>query len=70
MSAYFERKVLLRRPVLAAFVAIQVRAMEGTLHTLYILSNCFQEALPCVGNLIFISAIRFVNLHSKGGGGL
>ena len=70
MSVYFERKVLLRTPLLAAFFAMQMRAMEGTLHTLYIVSNCFQEALPCVGNLIFNSAIRFVNLNSKWAGGL
>ena len=69
MSVYFDRKVLLRRPVLAAFSAMQMRAMEGPLHTLYIVSNCFQEALPCVGNLIFNSAIRFVNLNSREWGG-
>ena len=45
---------------------MQMRATEGTLHTLYIVSKCFQKVLLCVGNLIFNSAIRFVNLNSKG----
>ena len=54
------------RPVLAAFVGMQMRATEGTLHTLYIVSKCFQKVLLCIGNLIFNSAIRFVNLNSKG----
>ena len=44
-----------------------MRAMEGTFNMLYIVSNCFQKARLCVGNLIFNSAIRFVNLNGEGG---
>lgn len=46
-----------------------MRAMEGTFNMLYIVSNCFQKARLCVGNLISNSAIRFVNLNGEGGGG-
>ena len=46
-----------------------MRAMEGTFNMLYIVSNCFQKARLCVGNLIFNSAIRFVNLNGEAGGG-
>ena len=52
---------------MAAFVGMQIRAMEGTFNMLYIVSNCFQKARLCVGNLIFNSAIRFVNLNGEGG---
>ena len=61
--------MLVSRPVLAAFVGMQMRAMEGTFNMPYIVSNCFQKARLCVGNLIFNSAIRFVNLNGEGGGG-
>ena len=61
--------MLVSRPVLAAFVGMQMRAMEGTFNMLYIVSNCFQKARLCVGNLIFNSAIRFVNLNGEAGGG-
>ena len=47
-----------------------MRAMEGTFNMLYIVSNCFQKARLCVGNLIFNSAIRFVNLNGEAGGGV